>query len=80
MLELRIVSANKVDHPRKKSKDLADAMCGAVYNSIAYSQRDRIKEIEVHTYSGKSVERDSRYEDAPADRVKSMFSGRYRMI
>jgi hypothetical protein len=79
MLELRIVSANKVDHPRKKSKDLADAMCGAVYNSIAYSQRNRMKEIEIHTYSGRGVESDS-LDDFPPERVESMWSSGYRLI
>lgn len=59
MLELRIVSSNKVDHPRKKSKDLADAMCGSVYNSIAYTQRNRVKEIDIHTWSRGSVDTDT---------------------
>jgi len=50
MLELKIVSDKKVDHPRKKSKDLADAMCGSVYNSISHSPRAKNKEIEIHTW------------------------------
>jgi phage terminase large subunit-like protein len=49
LLELRIIS-NRVDHPRKKSKDLADAMCGSVYNSIANTRREKVQEIEVHTW------------------------------
>lgn len=32
--QLRIVSDKQVDHPRKGSKDLADAVAGAVYNAI----------------------------------------------
>jgi hypothetical protein len=50
LLELRILPNNKVDHPRKKSKDLADAMCGSVYNAISHSQKHEIEEIEIHTW------------------------------
>ena len=76
MLELRIVSNNKVDHPRKKSKDLADAMCGAVYNSISHTQRNRIKEIDIHTYSRGGTDSDSGYDnDFPKEKIKSMWSG-----
>jgi hypothetical protein len=50
MLELKIVSDKKIDHPRKKSKDLADAMCGSVYNSISHTPRVRNQEIEIHTW------------------------------
>jgi len=49
LLELRIVGS-RVDHPRKKSKDLADAMCGSVYNAIANTRREKVQEIEVHTW------------------------------
>ncbi len=58
LLELRIMG-NRVDHPRKKSKDLADAMCGSVYNAISKSQRDRVKEIDIHTWSRGGVDNDS---------------------
>jgi hypothetical protein len=51
MSELKIVSDKKVDHPRKKSKDLADAMCGSVYNSISHTRREKNQEIEIHTWS-----------------------------
>lgn len=51
LLELRIMSNNRVDHPRKKSKDLADAMCGSVYNAISHSKRESFGEIEIHTWS-----------------------------
>lgn len=57
LLELRIVSNNKVDHPRKKSKDLADAMCGSVYNAISHSKRESFGEIEVHTWSSFKADR-----------------------
>ena len=57
LLELRIVSNNKVDHPRKKSKDLADAMCGSVYNAISHSKRETFGEIEIHTWSSFKADR-----------------------
>jgi hypothetical protein len=50
LLQLRIVANNRVDHPRKKSKDLADAMCGSVFNAISHSERRGIEEIEIHTW------------------------------
>lgn len=49
--ELRIVSDKKVDHPRKKSKDLSDAMCGAVYNAISLTPRNLDQEVEIYDYS-----------------------------
>ena len=50
LLELRIMPNNRVDHPRKKSKDLADAMCGSVYNAISHGQRETTNEIEIHSW------------------------------
>jgi hypothetical protein len=50
MTELKIVRNNKVDHPRKSSKDLADAVCGAVFNAISHTNRDANLEVEVHTF------------------------------
>jgi len=49
MLELRIMKNNKVDHPRKGSKDLADAVAGAIYNAAKYSVRKDFTEIDVFT-------------------------------
>jgi len=51
MSELKIMKNNRVDHPRKKSKDLADAGCGAVFGAISHTSRDSNLEIEVHTWS-----------------------------
>ena len=48
LLQLRIIR-DKVDHPRKGSKDLSDAMCGSVYNSISRTRKGD-REIQVHTY------------------------------
>jgi hypothetical protein len=54
MSELKIMNNNKVDHPRKKSKDLADAVCGAVFGAISHSNKNSDIEIEVHTWSSAS--------------------------
>jgi hypothetical protein len=51
LLQLRIVK-DKVDHPRKGSKDLSDAVCGSIYNSIALTPPDKDQEIEVYSYAG----------------------------
>jgi hypothetical protein len=51
LLQLRIVK-DKVDHPRKGSKDLSDAVCGAIYNSVALTPRDANQDVEIYTYSG----------------------------
>jgi hypothetical protein len=45
---------NRVDHPRKKSKDLADAVCGAVFGAISHTSRDSNLEIDIHTWSSAS--------------------------
>jgi hypothetical protein len=54
MSELKIMKNNRVDHPRKKSKDLADAVCGAVFGAISHTSRDSNLEIDVHTWSSAS--------------------------
>jgi len=51
--ELKIMSANKVDHPRKKSKDLADAVCGAIFGAISHTPRNLNLEVEIHTFKDK---------------------------
>jgi hypothetical protein len=51
LLQLRIVK-DKVDHPRKGSKDLSDAVCGSIYNSVALTPPDANPEIELYTYAG----------------------------
>lgn len=48
LMELRIVKKDKVDHPRKGSKDLADATCGAIYNAISLTPKG---DSEIHVYS-----------------------------
>ncbi len=82
LLELRIIGS-KVDHPRKKSKDLADAMCGSVYNAIVNTERNRIKEVDIHTWSKGGVDSDNADDFLP-DKIKpkqeSWFSGGYRLV
>jgi hypothetical protein len=52
LLQLRIMPNDKVDHPRKGSKDLADAVCGAIYNAISLTPRERNNDvIEIQTLS-----------------------------
>lgn len=48
--ELREVKG-KVDHPRKGSKDLADAVCGAIYNAVVHTSKPVNLEVEVKTYA-----------------------------
>jgi hypothetical protein len=55
LLQLRIIR-DKVDHPRKGSKDLADAVCGSIYNSITNTSRGN-REIEIHSYKDIKNER-----------------------
>jgi hypothetical protein len=52
LTELKIMKNDKVDHPRKKSKDLADAVCGSIFGAISYTPRDQNLEVEVHTFRG----------------------------
>jgi len=66
LLQLRIIKG-KVDHPRKGSKDLADAVCGAIYNSIAHTPKDLNKEIEIYNYSS--------FEHDDDERVKPRVGG-----
>ena len=53
LTELKIMKNDKVDHPRKKSKDLADAVCGSIFGAISYTPRDQNLEVEVHTFRDK---------------------------
>jgi hypothetical protein len=49
LLQLKIMR-DKVDHPRKGSKDLADAVCGSIFNAISRTKFENNQEIDVHTY------------------------------
>jgi len=50
LTELKIMKNDRVDHPRKKSKDLADAVCGSVFGAISHTPRDQNLEVEIHTF------------------------------
>lgn len=56
LTELKIMNSNKVDHPRKKSKDLADAVCGAIFGAISHTPRNNNEEIEIHTFRDRPKE------------------------
>jgi hypothetical protein len=50
LTELKIMKNNRVDHPRKLSKDLADAVCGAIFGAISHTPKDLNLEVEIHTF------------------------------
>lgn len=47
LLKLRLFANNKIDHPASGSKDLADALAGAVYNCMQNIVMDNEIEIEI---------------------------------
>ena len=57
LLQLKIMR-DRVDHPRKGSKDLADAVCGSIYNAISRSRPQNNEEIDIHTYSSLKWDRE----------------------
>jgi len=54
LTELKIMKNNRVDHPRKSSKDLADAVCGAIFGALSHTPKDQNLEVEIHTFSDRS--------------------------
>ena len=66
LTELKIMKNDKVDHPRKKSKDLADAVCGSIFGAISYTPRDKNLEVEVHTFK----DRPSRVDTLPENVIQ----------
>ena len=62
LLQLKIMR-DKVDHPRKGSKDLADAVCGSIFNSISRTRPDNNSEINIHTYESMSYDNDFKVDD-----------------
>ena len=61
LTELKIMKNNRVDHPRKSSKDLADAVCGAIFGAISHTVKENNSEVEIHTFRDRS----KRTEDLP---------------
>jgi len=80
MSQLRIVSDKKVDHPRKGSKDLSDAVTGAVYNAIAHTPRNLNQEISIHSWKSVTKERSREESDSliippkPTEEIKDYLS------
>ena len=57
LLQLRIMK-DRVDHPRKGSKDLSDAVCGSIYNAISLTRPNLDQEIRIHTYESMAFDDD----------------------
>ena len=54
LTELKIMKGNRVDHPRKSSKDLADAVCGAIFGAISHTPKNLNQMVEVHEFRDRS--------------------------
>jgi hypothetical protein len=67
LLKLKLMHGNKIDHPASGSKDLADAVAGAVFQSVSHMQIDQEIEIEFETFSHEMYEDE---EDSAEFRVK----------
>ena len=63
MSELKIINDKKVDHPRKKSKDLADAVTGAVFGALSHTPKNPNIEIEIHTWASSTLKNDKAGQD-----------------
>jgi hypothetical protein len=64
LTELKIMKNDKVDHPRKKSKDLADAVCGSIFGAISHTPKIQNSKVEIHTFRDKPKRVDN-----PSDNV-----------
>lgn len=49
LVKLRLVK-DKVDHPRKGFKDIADSVCGALFNASRFTPRNVDEEVEVISF------------------------------
>jgi hypothetical protein len=70
LLQLKIMR-DKVDHPRKGSKDLADAVCGSIYNAISNTRPDNNNEIKIHTYESMSFEQEEKEEEFVQNMIRA---------
>ena len=68
LTQLKIMKNDKVDHPRKKSKDLADAVCGAIFGAISHTPKNINQEVEIHTFKDRPKEEDDLF-DRPSQNV-----------
>jgi len=72
LLQLKILK-DKVDHPRKGSKDLADSACGAVFNAISNTRPDINQEIRIHNYESMSFESDMSQADGEVEHRQNVI-------
>jgi hypothetical protein len=73
LLQLKIMR-DRVDHPRKGSKDLADAVCGAIFNSISRTRANSSGDINIHTYESMIEDNDLGTDDKePEEFVQNMI-------
>jgi len=75
LLQLKIMR-DKVDHPRKGSKDLADAVCGSIFNAISKTKFDSNEEIRIHTYESMSYDNDFSKENPEVSSVNMIRAPR----
>lgn len=64
LLGLRVIKGNKIDHQRKTSKDLSDAVVGAVYNVVLHEKQ--MDEVEIEVFFG-DLEGDQEVKEAPRE-------------
>ena len=81
LTQLKIMKNDRVDHPRKKSKDLADAVCGAIFGAISHTPKDNNAEIDVHTFRDRPKQFDTlpenviHYKPSQIDDIKDYLDG-----
>lgn len=80
--QLEVTKNGKVDHPRKSTKDLSDAVCGAIFNAVTLTPSEMTN--EVITYESIIREERQKVEDdnvirAPGqpmpDHIKNFLDG-----
>jgi hypothetical protein len=67
LTELKIMKGNRVDHPRKSSKDLADAVCGAIFGAISHTPKDLNQVIEIHSFKDRPSQQ--KFEETNRDNI-----------
>jgi len=72
LLKLKLLNGTKIDHPTSGSKDLADSVAGAVFQSVQHIQIDQEIEIEFDAFSHEEFE--SEYDEADVRIKKDLTS------
>ena len=72
LLKLKLLNGTKIDHPTSGSKDLADSVAGAVFQSVQHIQIDQEIEIEFDVFSHEEFE--SEYDEADVRIKKDLTS------